>query len=473
MGSFNVLCLGFGSIVGWGWVILAGGWIVSAGTMGAVLACAIGAVLCILVAMTYAELTPALPLAGGELVFVYRGMGYTPAYITGWMLCLAYLGVCAFEGPSFATAINYVLPLPKVGYLWTVAGFEVYTPWLIVGVAMAVIITIVNYIGVKSATVFQTFATLALVLGGLVLLFGGTTQGSFENAAPMFTSFEGMASVLLVMPAMFVGFDAIPQAAEEMTVPLKKISKLIILSIVLAAIWYILMVLSSGLAAPLDVRTAGDIPVADAFTHAMGNPVFGKIIIVAALFGILTSWNGLFVGVTRVMFAMGRSKMLPAAFGKSHPKYKTPSAAILLCGIVTILAPFLGRSALVWFIDAAALGTVVAYFMVGLAFLQLRRKEPDLARPYRTPGGFLIGVLACLVGLFFLWLYTPLGPAPLTNEEWIIVLVWVVVGLIFYFWAKGQHKDVTLAEYEYLMFGNAYARKAIIGSRVFKDMDAN
>jgi amino acid transporter len=165
--------------------------------------------------------------------------------------------------------------------------------------------------------------------------------------------------------------------------------------------------------------------------------------------------------------------MLPAVFGRSHPEYKTPSAAILLCGVVTILAPFLGRSALVWFIDAAALGTVVAYFMVGMSFLLLRKKEPDLARPYKTPGGFAIGFLACAVGVFFLWLYTPLGPAPLTTEEWVIVLVWVIVGLIFYFWAKSQHKDVTVAEYEYLMFGNKYARKDIIGSRVFNDMDVS
>jgi amino acid transporter len=459
MGSLDVLALAFGTIIGWGWVILAGGWVADAGVGGAVIAFIIGAVLCIFVGLTYAELTPALPLAGGELVFSYRGLGYNCSYITGWMITFAYIGVAAFEGPSFATAINYAIPLPKVGYLWTVAGFEVYLPWLAVGVGMAILLTILNFIGIKSATIFQTCATGALILGGLILVFGSATQGDIANTAPVFTGVKGIAAVLLVVPAMFVGFDVVPQAAEEMKIPLKKIAGILIASICMAALWYILMILGLGLSAPADVRAATDIPVADAFAYVMGSPVFGKLIIVAALLGILTSWNGFIVGATRVLFSMARAKMLPEVFARVHPKYGTPTAAILLVGLLTCLAPLLGRSALVWFIDASAFGTVVAYFMVAASFIALRRSEPELERPYKVKSGMFVGVAAVAVAFFFLFLYTPLGPSPLTGIEWLLVLVWVVLGIVLYIATQINYRNVTSAEREYLMFGEEYMRK--------------
>ncbi|MDR2355030.1 MAG: APC family permease [Clostridiales Family XIII bacterium] len=462
MKSFDVVALAFGTIIGWGWVILLGGWVSNAGVVGAVVAFVIGAVLCIFVGLTYAELTPALPLAGGELVFAYRGLGYTPSWITGWMITFAYIGVAAFEGPSFSTALTNLIPVPKIAYLYTVAGFDIHLGWLLVGVAMAVILTVVNILGIKSATIFQTGATILLCLGGLTLLFGSVTQGDISNAAPAFTSFKGLAAVLLVVPAMFVGFDVIPQAAEEMNIELKSIAKILIFSICLAALWYILMILSLGFAAPLDVReaamAAGGIPAADALEYVAGR-VFSRILITAALIGILTSWNGFIVGASRVLFSMARAKMLPPVFGKLHPKYKTPTAAILLVGIITVFAPFLGRSALVWFIDASAFGTVVAYFMVALSFIALRRNEPELARPYKVKGGMTVGVLAVLVALFFLYLYLPIGPSPLTKIEWVLVFVWVILGVVFYSMTRKQNRDVTPAEIEYMMFGEEYARK--------------
>jgi amino acid transporter len=153
--------------------------------------------------------------------------------------------------------------------------------------------------------------------------------------------------------------------------------------------------------------------------------------------------------------------MLPAAFGKIHPKYQTPHVAIIFVGVLVCLAVFLGRSALVWLIDAAALGTVVAYFLVSLSFIILRVKEPELDRPYKVRAGMLVGILAVGVALFFLWLYLPFGPAALLPVEWSLVLGWVVLGLIFYIRVKGKYRGVTPAEYEYLMFGEEYARKSI------------
>jgi amino acid permease len=107
----DVLALSFGTMIGWGWVMLAGYWITEAGVLGAILAFALGTIMCILVGLTYAELTPALPLAGGEMVFAYRGLGYKWGWIAAWSICLAYIGVAAWEGIAISTALNYIYPL--------------------------------------------------------------------------------------------------------------------------------------------------------------------------------------------------------------------------------------------------------------------------------------------------------------------------------------------------------------------------
>ncbi|MEA4922065.1 MAG: APC family permease [Eubacteriaceae bacterium] len=462
----DVLALAFGTMIGWGWIMLAGQWVASGGVLGAIIAFAIGAIMCIFVGLAYAELTPALPLSGGELVFSYRAMGYNASWFTGWMITLAYIGVAAWEGPALATAIGYLFEglLPQGKALYQVQGFDITVTFLIIAIGGAVILTIINLLGAKSSAVFQTCATLAMAIGGVAFFVGSCVKGDISNMVPVFTGGKGLVSVILMVPAMFVGFDVIPQAAEEMNIPLGKIGKVIIIAIVMAACWYMMMILAIALAAPGDVRYvegSGNIGVADSFAYCMGHPGFGKFMIVAAMCGILTSWNGFIVGASRVLFSMGRAKMLPKVFAAVHPKFKSPVVAVLLVGLITALSPLLGKGALVWFVDAAAMGTVVAYFMVSLSFLILRKKEPDLKRPYKVKGGVVVGVLAVCVSFFFLYLYLPLGsPAPLTGIEWCLVGGWIVLGVIFFIINKitMKHTHETKKEIEYLMFGNDYKR---------------
>ena len=115
---------------------------------------------------------------------------------------------------------------------------------------------------------------------------------------PLFTDGKGFVAVVLAVPAMFVGFDVIPQAAEEMNIPIGKIGKVIIIAIVMAATWYIIMILGVAMSTPGDILAGYNadpdaVPVANCFAYALGSPVFGKLMIIAAMCGILTSWNGL------------------------------------------------------------------------------------------------------------------------------------------------------------------------------------
>lgn len=450
--THDVLAMAFGTMIGWGWIMLAGQWANDAGMLGAILAYAVGAVLCIVVGLAYAELTPAIPFTGGGVVFAFKSMGYWPSVFTGLATALAYLGVAAWEGPGFSTAVNYVIPIPEVGYLWTIEGSDVYLSVCLVAIVMSIIITAINYFGAKGTAVFQTVATVGLILVGLVFLGGGVAFGEAEYTKPLFTDFGGFAAVLLMVPAMFVGFDVIPQSASEMDVPLKKIPSILIISICMAAAWYMLMILATCLSAPHEIRLDGVIPVADSMAYAFGSPIWGKICIIGAICGILTSWNGFLYGSARVLYSLANAKMLPAFLGKIHPKHKTPSNAVLFVGFISTFACLLGSGALTWLVNAASFGTVITYFMVVLAFIFLRKNQPNLERPYKLPAAKVIGTLAVLVSIFFICLYLPFGPSPLVPIEWAFVVGWFVLGFILAFYAFFKYKNVTMEERASLMF---------------------
>ncbi len=462
----DVLSLAFGAMIGWGWVMLAGYWVKEAGWLGAIAAFAIGAVMCVFVGLCYAELTPALPCAGGGLVFAYRSLGYTASWITIWATCFAYIGVAAWEGIAISTAIDYVIPIPKLGYLWTIAGYDVYFSWCALGMSVGLILIILNYMGGKSAALFQTIATLGLTGVGVLFMVGGTTIGHTEFMGQMFTSGKGLIAVLLMAPAMYVGFDVIPQSAEEMSIPLKQVAKILILSIFMAAAWYVMMVIGIAKACPPDVRNNGAVPVADAAAYLFGSAMWGKVIIIGALCGILTSWNGFIVGGARVLFAMGRAKMLPPVFGKLHPKTQSPYAAILMIGFICLLSPLLGKNALVWFVNASSFGVVITYLMVTVSFVVLRKKEPNLARPFAIKKWRFIGYTAIVISIAFIMLYLPGSPGALVwPYEWGMILGWTILGAVLAFLTKRAYPNVTKRERELLIFGEEYGRADVIGAK--------
>ena len=457
----EIWAFAFGSIVGWGWVMLSGGWVNSAGTMGAILAMVIGAVMCCFVGLAYAELTPALPMAGGSMVWSFRAGGYGFAWFSGWSIAFAYVAVAAWEGPAFASAISYLIPMPQTDVLWNVAGYDVYAPWMCISFAGTLFTMFCHYRGIKFTAIFNTIAAIALVTGGLVFFLGGVTIGDIANAAPLYNNgFAGMTVVLLMAPAMFVGFDVIPQASEEMNYPIKQVGWLVLFAIFLGALWYIMMIIGVAFAAPREFVLNASIPLADAASYVFGSKIFGSLIIVAGIGGILTSWNAMFIGATRVLFAMSRAKMLPPVFSKLHPKYNSPTAAITLVGVLGLFAPLLGKNALGWFVNASSFGTVVAYLTVVIAFIILRKKEPNLNRPWKAPAGGLVGILGLLSCAFFIYLYLPFSGSGLVwPYEWGMVLLWGVIGVVLVAMNRSEYGHVTDTEREFLMCGEEYSRK--------------
>lgn len=465
LGRVEVFALAFGTMVGWGWMRLPSQWIEYGGVLGAVTAFLIGGLMCLFVGLTYAELTSAFPLAGGELAFSYRGMGYLGSWITGWTISFAYIGVAAWEGIALSSALHYIYPVSNFGYLWNVAGFDVYFSWAFIGIVGAVVLTLLNIIGVKPVAVFQILLVLVMLITGIIFVLGGFAFGKFENLTPAFKDIKGAGMVLLMTPSMYIGFDMVSKSGEEMNMPLKAISKVLIVSIVAAIAWYILIILGFALSAPVDFRHQLPVPIADSAALAFQSPVMAKVMIVGGICGIVTCWNGFIVGASRIIFAMGRAKMLPSFFGWVHPKYQTPVFSIVFVGLICCLSPLLGENALFWLIDTAAFGTVMAYMLVSVSFLRIRKKEPELTRRYNIKRGKTVGMIAIIISSFFLFWYTPISPIALRwPYEWGLVLSWIFIGIVLLIFSRiaDRKQKVTDAERELLMFGEEYAREKVV-----------
>ncbi len=459
LGRRDVLALAFGAIVGWGWVVLSGSLIDQAGTLGSMVAVLVAAVMVTLVGLTYAELTAALPRAGGELAFTYRALGPGWSWLCGWALVLAYVGVCAFEAVAMATVVNYLLPGFKLGYLYSVAGSEVYLSWILVGIGSALFVGAINWFGVRTSALVQQVATGVLLLVGICFFVGSNVNGELGNLRPFFTDATGVLRVVILMPFLLVGFDIIPQASEEINIPQREVGRIILLSIAMAAAWYLLVQWGVGLGLPHAEHQASELPTADAAARVFRFPAAASVLVLGGLMGILTSWNAFFVGASRLLFGMGRAWMLPDSFARIHPRYHTPTFAILFITVCALVAPFLGRKALVWVANAASFGVVVAYFLVSISFVQLRRQEPEMPRPYRVRRGRLVGYGAVLITLGFILLYLPFSPSALAwPYEWMIVLVWVGLGLLAFAAGKRLHPHIDRAEQEKVIFGR-YARE--------------
>ncbi len=428
----EVLSLAFGAMIGWSWVALTGNWIAGAGSVGAMLAFLIGGAAVVFVGFTYAELASAMPQAGGEHVYSHRALGSVASFICTWAIILAYVSVVAFEAVALPTVVEYLVPGISRGYLWTVAGWDVHLTWILTGVVAAVIMTAINIIGIKTAARVQVLATGLILFAGLLIISGAAVNGNGENMAPLFDNgIKGLLGVLVMVPFMFVGFDVIPQSAEEIDLPFSEIGRLLMIAIIMAAFWYGTIVWAVAMGMDESARAASSLATADASAALLGGPWAGKLLVIGGIGGILTSWNAFLIGGSRALYALSKAGQLPAAFGVLHPRFNTPHRAILLIGVLSVLAPLFGRRALVWLVDAGGLGVVIAYAFVALSFLVLRQREPDMERPYSVKHWRFTGYMALALSLAFVTMYLPFSPAALAwPHEWAIVIGWCLLGAI-------------------------------------------
>jgi amino acid transporter len=278
----------------------------------------------------------------------------------------------------------------------------------------------------------------------VALLAGAVSFGELNNAQPWIgVPATGILTVLIMVPALLVGFDVIPQSAEEINLPPARIGLLLVISVALAVLWYGLISFSVALSMPRPDIAASSMATGDAATALWGDPNAGALLVLGGVAGILTSWNAFVIGASRLLFALAESGMVPAIFGRLHPRFHTPYVGIIAIGLLSCLAPLFGRTVLVWLINAGGFATIVAYFFVPIAFLALRMNEPEMERPFEVSHPRLVGIGAILLSLGLIGAYLPGSPSALVwPYEWVTISVWTVLGLFLYLrFRAGQAKD--------------------------------
>ena len=457
IGGVGFFCLAFGSMIGVGWITTLDDWFKNAGPGGAMIAFAAGGLLMLLIGLCYAELTPMLPVTGGEVAYAYKAHGTGAAFLVGWFLAFGYLAISAFEAVSVGMVLSYLFPALNAWPLYEIQGWTLYLPHLLLGLGFTALIMWINYRGVAIAMRVQVLLTGLLLACTALFVTAGLLFGEAGNLKPAVGGLEGIASggawkgilaVFVTVPFWFVGFDTIPQAAEERAEGqrVRRLGFYILLAIVASVIFYILVMLAAGMAAPWqETVRVEDLPTAHAFQSAFESPLLANLVLTAGLIGLLTSWNGFFLAGTRVLFALGRGQIIDRRFGQAHPLYGTPTRAILFSGLVTALAACLGRGALLAFVDVGSFCITVAFLGVALSLLRLRHRAPDLPRPYRVAAGTLVAGLAAAGSLFILLVQViPQSPARLDWPlDWAILLALCLCGLVFWVrgWQQRQETD--------------------------------
>ena len=461
IGKAGMFSLAFGAMIGVGWVTAMGSWLSNAGPLGAVIAFAIGGLLMLSIGLCYAEVTAALPLSGGEVAYAYKAYSTSKAFIVGWFLVFGYLSVSAFEAVSISKVLSYLIPSIDYWQLYSVNGSPIYFSHIALSAVFVLLISVINYTGVKNSARFQVGLTILFISLTIVFVIAGLIMGDWSNLSPSFSGntsgsiVAGIAIVLVTVPFWFVGFDTIPQAAEEAndSISPKMIGILIPLSIIAAVCFYMLIIISTSIAAPWNDILEAKLPTAYAFEVATESPFLVKLILITALVGLLTSWNGFFLAGSRVLFALGRGKIIMPFLGKSHKKYQTPYIAVVFSGVVTFVASLMGPGAMLTFVNVGSLCIVIAFVGVSASFLTLRTKFPDLQRPYRTPGGRLFGYIGLIGSVsILLVMVIPNSPVALAWPlEWGVLITFSVLGILFWFLSSKSRGQVSEKERDYLI----------------------
>ncbi len=449
--------LAFGCIIGVGWVVYLGNWLEQAGPLGAILGFSVGGLLIMIVGLCYAEMATTLPVSGGEVAYTYETFGLKTSFATGWFLSLTFITFTSFEAISVGWIAGTLVPGIEGATLYMNREDPVQLGSLFLGLGGMILLTYLNYRGIKSAVIFQEFFTYVLIILSLVFIFAGIIWGKTSNLEPLFSkpgffpAIGSIVAIIITVPVWFGGFNIIPQVMEEKAegVSLKMVGQVILLAIGGALVFYLLVILSASMSTPWPKLLTQELPAAGAFEAAFHSPLLAKTVLFAALCGIITTWNTIFIASSRIIFALGRARIIPSAFGKVHSVFGSPSIAVIFVGFIGFVGVFWGRNALVPIVNVGSFCFALAYLLSCLGVIKLRLSRPDLHRPYRVPGGIFTAAVGSLVSLFMLLysLYQPYvnskGSFPL---EWAIILGWSVIGILFWVGAHKVRKQVSEPE---------------------------
>ena len=429
----DIWSLALGAMIGFGCFVLPGNsFLPEAGPLGTAIGLAIGAVMVMIVSASFSYLVRRMPNSGGTFFYAAVLFGKNHGFILGWFLILTYWALVPLNATALGLIGRNLFPgILQTGYLYTIAGFEVYTGEIAVALAFLIGVTIVNLRGGESAGWTQTAITVGL-LGSVFLVAGGVIISGPElsNLTPAFPEGVGALQAIFAVTAMtpwaFVGFDCIPHAAEEFNFPPRRALNIMLSAIGVAALLYITINTATAVVRPWPEILAEDWATGAAVKAVSGN-IGLTFVGIAMLCAVLSGMNAFLLSASRLLYSMSSVDAIPAWFGKVDERTGVPRNSLIFLGVLSLAAPFLGRQVINWVVDMTSVGASLSFAYACAATIKVARKAGE-------KNWVVIGSVGLAVSVFFLGLLLiPGAPGFLAAPSLIALVAWTAIGVGLYF----------------------------------------
>ena len=442
MRKIDIWALALGAIIGWGTFVMPGPNFLPKAGPSAIIGLLLGGCVMAIISLSYGYCIKKYPLSGGEFVYADASFGKKHAFACGWMIVLGYWSLIPLNSTAIGMITRYIFPgVFQFGHMYTIAGWDVYLGEVLLSSAFIIVLGYMNVKGVKSAGWFQTTVAVLLVGSVLFCVIGVLlAKPDFSNMQPFFAEISngevvskgGLACIIAVAcyaPYCFVGFDCIPQAAEEYSFSHKAAKALMVGAILVGALIYASMVFVTAVVEPWGPMMLGnpDWATGQAVQNTIG--YVGLLFLgLAMLCAVLSGMNAFYLAASRLLYSMSYADALPSTFGELHPKYGTPDKATYFLLAISLVCPWFGRQVLTWVVDMTCVGAAVG-FTYTCATATIMSKKDGLK------GQTIISAIGTVLAAFFIILsFIPGSPGFLSVPSFIILGVWIVLGIIF--WVK-------------------------------------
>lgn len=391
--------LALGTAIGWGsLVVTSNTYLLQAGPWGSIIGLLIGAVVMIVIARNYHYMINCFPDSGGAYTYAKAVYGYDHGFMTAWFLGLTYMAIFWANATSLPLFAKYFLgDMFQFGFLYTVFGYDVYLGEVLLTI-VAIALTALLLARSRIGTMRVLIAAAVVLAVAITAVFIGSASGFFTSPASPHTMEPGylpdesvLSQVLLIAcisPWAFIGFENVSHSAEEFTFPRHKVFRIMVMAIVTATLLYLFVLLISVMAYPPEYGSWHEY-IADRGSLAglAGLPPFyvahyylgdaGVTLLMIALLGlVITSLIGNVLALSRLFLALGKDNILPKRFGEVSDNH-IPVRAIVLIAVVSLIVPFLGRTAIGWIVDVTTLGATIVYGVVSMTALKVARGRKD------------------------------------------------------------------------------------------------
>ncbi|MBY9012221.1 MAG: amino acid permease [Candidatus Lokiarchaeota archaeon] len=391
---FGVTVYGVGNVLGAGIYALIGEVIGITGNLSW-LAFILASVTGALTGLSYAELSSMFPKSAAEFVYTEKAFKIRLlSFLLGWIIIFSGILSAATVALGFA------------GYLAALIGFSPIFLVIIFAVILIVIVSLINFVGIRASTWTNIIFTIIEASGLILIIIIGIPSLGTVNyfVLPIGGSFGAIFSSVALIFFAYIGFEDIANIAEEVKEPSRNLPRAIIYSIIITTVLYCLTAISVVSILQDNPFADPQAPLSSVASKVLG-PVGGIIMSFIALFATANTVLIMMIVTSRMMYGMARDKALPKGLSKVSPKFRTPALAVLVTMILTIIPLFLGDIKTI--ADATVFGVLINFFLVNLSLIVLRKKKPDLERPFKLKPNIrwlpIVALLGCIVcfGLLF------------------------------------------------------------------------